>query len=85
MLGIISLAGAFVLVLPLFLSPYAWYSGAKVKREIDAAPGRWSGVSDAGAGMILGVIGSALLALLLIALMLGAAGLGFLTHSRMYY
>ncbi len=84
-LGIVALGGTFFLVLPVFLSPYAWYYGAKVKREMAATPGRWSGGGDAGAGMILGIVGSVLLVVLLIALMLGAAGLAFLTHHREYY
>ena len=83
-LGIIALAGSFVCLVPVFLSPYAWYFGAKVNREIAAAPGRWSG-SEARAGMILGLIGSLLLVLLLAALALSTAGIGFLTHHRSYY
>lgn len=84
-LGIIALGGTFVLVLPIFLSPYAWYFGAKVKRDIAAAPDRWSSSSDANAGMILGIIGSALLVIVVILLMLAAVGLGILTHEHTYY
>lgn len=83
-LGIVSLAGV-VVILPLFLSPYAWYFGTRVRRDIASAPGVWSGRSDAGAGVILGVIGTGLLAVLLLVLVLAAFGLGILTHDRTYY
>lgn len=84
-LGIIALGGTFTCILPVFMGPFAWYFGAKVKREIAAEPGRWSGGNDAGAGMILGIIATGLLALLLMALLLMALGVGFLTHSSTYY
>ncbi len=69
-LGIIALAGGATCLLPILASPFAWYFGAKAKREIDAEPGRWSGRSDAQAGFILGLIGSVLLVLALLALIL---------------
>lgn len=60
-LGIIALAGSCACILPIFLSPFAWYLGAKAKREIAAEPGRWGGRSDAQAGFILGIIGTVLI------------------------
>lgn len=84
-LGIIALGGTFTCLLPIFMGPFAWYFGAKVKREIAAAPARWSGGSDAGAGMILGIVCTGLLAFLLLALLLMALGVAFLTHSNSYY
>lgn len=62
-LGIIALAGSFACVVPILLSPFAWYLGAKAKREIAADPQRWGGQSDAQAGFIMGIIGSVLLVL----------------------
>ncbi len=62
-LGIIALAGGFICLLPIFASPFAWYIGAKAKREIVAEPGRWSGQNDAQAGVIMGIIGTVLIAL----------------------
>lgn len=62
-LGIIALAGSFACVVPILLSPFAWYLGAKAKKEIAAEPGRWSGQSDAQAGFIMGIIGCVLLVL----------------------
>lgn len=62
-LGIISLAGSFTCLIPILLSPFAWYFGAKVKSEIAAEPQRWGGQSEAQAGFIMGIIGTVLLAL----------------------
>lgn len=84
-LGIVSLGGTFTCVLPIFLAPFAWYFAAKVRREIAGAPNRWSGGTDATAGMILGIISSVLLALVVIFLALGAFGLGLVTHTDLTY
>lgn len=62
-LGIVSVAGMFACLLPILISPVAWYLGLKAKREIEAEPQRWSGASEANAGMVLGIIGSALMVL----------------------
>ncbi|MBJ7530173.1 MAG: hypothetical protein JHD04_11725 [Nocardioides sp.] len=62
-LGIVAIGGMFVCGLPVLVSPFAWYVGAKAKREIEAEPGRWSGRSEANTGMVLGIVGTALLAL----------------------
>ncbi len=67
-LGIVSIAGGLTCLLPIFLSPLAWYLGAKSRREIQTEPFRWTGLSESSAGMILGIIGSVLLILGLVLL-----------------
>lgn len=67
-LGILSIAGGFTCLLPIVLSPVAWYLGVKSKREIEAEPHRWTGLSESNAGMIMGIIGSVLLILGMIVL-----------------
>lgn len=63
-LGIIGLVGVvFCAGLTLVLSPAAWVVGAKAVREIDASPGRYAGRDRAQTGKILGIIGTVLLAL----------------------
>lgn len=62
-LGIVGLAGTFVCLIPIVLSPFAWYLGAKARREIDAAPNQWDGRGEAQAGFVTGIIGTALLIL----------------------
>ena len=67
-LGIAALAGVFILLFPILLSPVAWWLGAKAKREIAAEPERWSGAGEAQAAVIMGVIGTVLLAVGIVAL-----------------
>ncbi len=76
-LGLLGLIGFFCLVVPVLLSPFAWYYGAVARREIDRAPDRWTGRADATTGMICGIIGTALLALAIVigALVVGALAL----------
>ena len=59
-LGIISILGVICL-LPVLMGPLAWYFGAVARRDIEREPTRWAGRSEASAGMICGIIGSALL------------------------
>jgi heme/copper-type cytochrome/quinol oxidase subunit 2 len=66
-LGIIGLAGTFTCVLPIFVGPFAWWIGAKVKREIAARPGQYRGESEGNVGMILGIVTTALLVLAILA------------------
>jgi hypothetical protein len=61
-LGVAGLLGGFLLCLPFFLSPFAWLTGRRVVREIDASGGRYGGREQARAGYLCGVIGSVLLA-----------------------
>lgn len=67
-LGIVSLIGLFICVFPILAAPFAWRTGGRVVKEIDAQPGRWSGREQAQAGRIMGIIGTVLLVLGLIAM-----------------
>jgi hypothetical protein len=61
-LGIVGLVGIlFCGGVTLLLSPAAWIVGAKAVREIDAAPGQYGGRDRAQAGKIMGIIGTVLL------------------------
>jgi hypothetical protein len=61
-LGIIGLVGlALCGGITLVLSPFAWVMGAKAVREIDAQPGRYAGRDRAQGGKIMGIIGTVLL------------------------
>ncbi|ANH37193.1 hypothetical protein I601_0744 [Nocardioides dokdonensis FR1436] len=62
-LGIVALAGGLLCGLPLLAGPFAWYTGRKVKHEIDANPQQYGGRSEASAGMVLGIVATVLLAL----------------------
>ena len=62
-LGIGALGGMFVCGLPIVLAPFAWMIGGRVVKEIDANPGRCSGRDQAQAGRIMGMIGTGLLVL----------------------
>jgi uncharacterized membrane protein len=68
--GIVSLAGLFACVLPILLAPVAWILGAKAVKEIDANPGQYSGRGEANAGKIMGIVGTCLLVLVLIAIVI---------------
>jgi len=66
-LGLVSLVGGFFCWLPILVGPFAWVVGARAKREIDANPGTYGGRDKANAGMIMGIVATALLALGLLA------------------
>ena len=70
-LGLVSLVGA-VVVLPAALGPVACYLGASARRTIEREPERWSGHGQATAGLVLGAIASAILALLAVVSVLAA-------------
>lgn len=72
-LGLVGLIGFFIMLVPVFLSPFAWYYGAVARREIDRAPGQFSGRSHATTGMVCGMIGTALL---MLAVVIGAIIVG---------
>jgi TRAP-type C4-dicarboxylate transport system permease small subunit len=44
------------------IAPFAWNIGNQAVREIDASGGAWGGRTEANAGRILGIVGTALLA-----------------------
>lgn len=78
-LGLFSVIGVLV-VLPVILGPLAWYHGVNAQREIEREPARWSGAGEARTGMILGIVGTCLLALLLLVLAVLVAGAVFAHH-----
>ena len=45
------------------VAPFAWVKGSRVKREIDASGGTLGGRSQVQIGYVLGIVGSALMAL----------------------
>jgi hypothetical protein len=68
-LGLVSLVGAFALCgVTLVVSPFAWVIGRKAVREIEASQGQVGGLSQARAGMIMGIIGTVLLILAIVAI-----------------
>ncbi|MGH3425594.1 MAG: hypothetical protein ACRDO8_12725 [Nocardioidaceae bacterium] len=75
--------GIVGLVVCQIASPFAWWYGKKTMDEIQAQPGRYSGYSEAKAGWICGIIGTALLALavlLLVVLLIIGVALGTSTE-----
>ena len=56
------------------ISPFAWVMGNRVVAEIDASNGQLGGRSMANAGRICGIVGTAIIGLVLLA---GIAGIGF--------
>lgn len=68
-LGIGGLVGGTVLCgLPLLLSPFAWAIGQRARKDIQRSGGQLDGDGMALAGMICGIVGTALLVLALLAL-----------------
>jgi hypothetical protein len=61
-LGLVGLVGAFICGVPIFLCPFAWAMGSRVKREIDASGGALGGRDKAMVGYVTGIIGTVLLA-----------------------
>jgi hypothetical protein len=69
-LGIVAVAGGVICYLPLLIAPFAWFTGSKAVRDIDESGGAQGGRGEAVAGKVLGIIGTALLALALAAIVL---------------
>ncbi len=68
-LGIVGLVGvALCGGITLVLAPFAWVIGAKAVREIDSQPGRYGGRDRAQGGKIMGIIGTVLLILGVVAI-----------------
>ncbi|KQY60146.1 hypothetical protein ASD11_11715 [Aeromicrobium sp. Root495] len=59
--------GILGIVLCGVLAPIAWFMGTRVLREIDADPGLLDGRGEVNAGRILGIVGTAMLVLGLLA------------------
>src|SRR5215218_9413384 len=72
-LGIIGVAGFFILLVPIIVTPLAWYFGAVAEREAEREPTRYRRAGQARAGMILGMIGTAILGAVLLMLFVAAA------------
>ena len=62
-LGLVALIGGWVCAVPFLVGPFAWATGARVRREIDASGGRYGGRGQATAGMVMGIVATGLLAL----------------------
>jgi hypothetical protein len=67
-LGIIGVAGFFILLVPVIISPLAWYFGAVAEREAEREPTRYRKAGEAKTGLVLGIIGTALLGVVLLML-----------------
>ena len=65
-LGLVSLIGGFACGLPIVVGPFAWSMGARVRKDIDANPGQYSGRDRATAAMVMGMIATGFLALALL-------------------
>lgn len=62
--------GILGLVCCSILAPFAWIQGKNVHAEIQANPAQYSGESEANIGKILGIVGTVLLVISLIATVL---------------
>lgn len=69
-LGIVSIVGGFMCLLPLFMAPVAWIMGSKAVKEIDASGGQLGGRGEAQTGFVTGIVGTVLLILGVIAAIL---------------
>ncbi len=49
-----------------FAAPFAWWLGAKAKRDIDGEPGRYTNRGMAQAGFVMGIIGTVLTVLAIV-------------------
>ncbi|MBJ7358917.1 DUF4190 domain-containing protein [Nocardioides sp.] len=59
-----------------FAAPFAWVVGARAKREIDASPGVYRNRGAAQAGVIMGIIGSTIGVLMVLAIVAFAVLIG---------
>ena len=64
---VLGLIGLFFFQL---LSPVAWFLAAKGRREMAASPGRWRNSGTMTAGLVLGIIGTALMGLVLVGVLM---------------
>jgi hypothetical protein len=72
-LGIVGVAGFFVLLVPVVVSPLAWYFGVLAEREAEREPARYRPAGEARTGLILGMIGTAILGVVLLLLFVACA------------
>ena len=68
-LGIIGVAGFFILLVPVVVSPLAWYFGAVAEREAEREPTRYRRAGEARTGMVLGMIGTGIMGVALFVLL----------------
>jgi hypothetical protein len=68
--GLVALIGGFACGLPIVAGPFAWQMGARVRKEIDREPGRYSGREKATAAMVMGIVATGFLALALLVVMI---------------
>ena len=86
-LGIVSAASLVLaffccVTLPgVFCAPFAWYTGAKARREIETAPGAYTNAGSAVTGMWLGIVMTALGALAVSGLVALVAWIGYTDWS----
>jgi len=69
-LGLVALIGGLFCLLPIAVAPFAWTTGARAVKEIDASGGALDGRSEAQAGYVMGIIGTVLLGLSLVVVVL---------------
>jgi len=70
-LGLVGVVGAFIFCgVTLLVSPFAWGVGHSALKDIRASQGRVGGESQARTGMILGIVGTALLILAVVVLII---------------
>lgn len=69
--------GILSVVLCQVLGPFAWIMGNRVVAEVDAAGGAYAGRDQANIGRILGIIGTVLLVLSIVALIFFFVVIGF--------
>jgi hypothetical protein len=62
-LGLVGLVGSFICGITIFICPFAWVMGGRVRREIDASGGTLGGREQATVGYVCGIIGTVLLVL----------------------
>ncbi len=79
----ILILGILGLVLCQVLGPFAWSMGNKALREIDASEGHFGGRDTVNVGRILGIIGTIILGLFVLALvfLFVIAGIGIYSAS----
>lgn len=65
-LGLGALLGGMFCLVPILLSPFAWAIGMRTRREIRESQGALDGDGMAVAGMIMGIIGTVLIALVIL-------------------
>ena len=80
---VILVLGILSVVFCQLAGPFAWYMGSKALKEINANPSQYSGDGTVRIGQILGIVGTILLAavLLLLLAMFGFAFLGLALSS----